>query len=141
MDTETALGTAMSGRTTDASATIRVCVAGALACCLSASSAADAAERFALVVTGAAGGPQYAEKYDEWRSSVVQTLQGPLGLSEENVVVLAEEESSGTQKATRDNVRAAIADLGRRAGRTMCCSCCSSGTGAASTQTMRSSIS
>ena len=102
---------------TDASAATRVFVAGALACWLSASSAAEAAERFALVVTGASGGPQYAEKYDEWRSSVVQTLQGPLGLSEENVVVLAEEESSGTQKATRENVRAAIADLVRRAGR------------------------
>jgi len=111
------MGTAVSGRVTDASATIRVLVAGALACWLSAASAAEAAERFALVVTGASGGPQYAEKYDEWRSSVVQTLQGPLGLSEENVVVLAEEESSGTQKATRESVRAAIADLVRRAGR------------------------
>lgn len=78
---------------------------------------ADAAERFALVITGASGGPQYAEKYDAWRSAFVQALQGPLGLAEENVLVLAEEESSGTEKATRDNVRLAVADLVRRAGR------------------------
>lgn len=109
------MGTPMSGRSTGARVAIRL-LAIAAACWLSGSSA-HAAERFALVVTGASGGPQYAEKYDEWRSSVVQTLQGPLGLEEQNVVVLAEEESSGTQKATRENVRTAIADLVRRAGR------------------------
>ena len=82
---------------------------------LAASGVARAGERYALVVTGASGGPQYAEKYDEWRSSFVQVLQGPLGYAEANVLVLAEEELAGAQKATRENVRAAIADLRRRA--------------------------
>ena len=86
------------------------------ACLLAASSGlAVAGERFALVVTGASGGPQYAEKYDEWRSSFVQMLQGELGYPEANVLVLAEEEFAGAQKATRENVRAAIADLRKRA--------------------------
>ncbi len=82
---------------------------------LAASGVARAGERYALVVTGASGGPQYAEKYDEWRSSFVQLLQGPLGYVEANVLVLAEEEFAGAQKATRENVRAAIADLRKRA--------------------------
>jgi hypothetical protein len=80
-----------------------------------ASGIAHAGDRYALVVTGASGGPQYAEKYDEWRSSFVQLLQGPLGYAEDHVLVLAEEEFAGAQKATRENVRSAIADLRKRA--------------------------
>lgn len=74
-----------------------------------------AADRYALVVTGASGGAQYTEKYDEWRNSFVQLLQGPLGYKEEHVLLLAEEEFAGARKATRDNVRAALADLRQRA--------------------------
>lgn len=75
----------------------------------------EAGDRYALVVTGASGGPQYAEKYDEWRSSFVQLLQGPLGYAEDHVLVLAEEEFAGAQRATRENVRSAIADIRTRA--------------------------
>lgn len=77
----------------------------------------SAAERFALVVTGASGGAEYAERYDEWRNSFVQLLQGPLGYPEDHVLVLAEEEFAGAQKATRENVRAAITQLRARAGK------------------------
>jgi hypothetical protein len=77
--------------------------------------AARAGERYALVVTGASGGAQYAEKYDEWRSSFVQLLQGQLGYPEDHVLVLAEEPFAGAQKATRENVRAALADIRQRA--------------------------
>jgi len=76
---------------------------------------ASAGERYALVVTGASGGPQYAERYDEWRSSFVQLLQGPLGYPEDHVLVLAEEEFAGAKKATRENVRSALADIRKRA--------------------------
>jgi hypothetical protein len=76
---------------------------------------AYAGDRYALVVTGASGGPQYAEKYDEWRSEFVQLLQGSLGYPEDHVLLLAEEEFAGARKATRENVRAAIADLRQRA--------------------------
>ncbi len=97
----------------------RLIVVVALQGCLflSVSGVAHAGERYALIVTGASGGPQYAEKYDEWRSSFVQLLQGSLGYAESNVLVLAEEEFAGAQKATRENVRAAIADLRKRATR------------------------
>ena len=84
-------------------------------CLLVASGVLHAGERFALVVTGASGGPQYAEKYDQWRSEFVQLLQGPLGYPEDHVLVLAEEEFAGAKKATRENVRAAAAELRKRA--------------------------
>lgn len=92
----------------------RSCACAVALLCVVAAARVDAAERFALVITGASGGPEYAEKYDAWRSSIVQTLQGPMRLIEENVLVLAEDEAFTTQKATRENVRAAIADLRRR---------------------------
>lgn len=92
-------------------------LAAALVCAVlvGGASSVRASERYALVVTGASGGPQYAEKYDAWRIALVQTLQGSLRLPEENVIVLAEEEASGTEKATRDGVRQALSDLRRRA--------------------------
>jgi hypothetical protein len=93
---------------------LRYAPASVLAGLLVLSGRAAAGERYALVVTGASGGPQYAEKYDEWRSSFVQLLQGPLGYSEDHVLLLAEEEFAGAQKATRENVRAAFADLRKR---------------------------
>ena len=82
---------------------------------MAASGTVHAAERYALVVTGASGGPQYAERYDEWRSAFAQLLQGKLGYPEDHVLLLAEEEYAGTQKATRENVRSAIADIRKRA--------------------------
>jgi len=82
---------------------------------LAAGGTAYAGERYALVVTGASGGPQYAERYDEWRSAFAQLLQGPLGYPENHVLLLAEEEYAGAQKATRENVRTAIADIRKRA--------------------------
>ena len=72
---------------------------------------ASAGDRYALVVTGASGGAQYAEKYDQWRNEFVQLLQGPLGYPEDHVLLLAEEEFAGAQKATRENVRSAVASL------------------------------
>ena len=48
-------------------------------------------------------------------SAAAKCPQGQLGYAEANVLVLAEEEFAGAQKATRENVRAAVADLRKRA--------------------------
>jgi len=77
--------------------------------------AAAAADRYALIVTGASGGPEYAQKYDGWRVEFVDTLKEKFGYLPDHLLVLAEEESAGIQKSTRENVRAAFADLRRRA--------------------------
>jgi hypothetical protein len=77
--------------------------------------AAAADARYALVVTGASGGPPYAEKYGTWRAAFVHTLRDTFGYPADHLLVLGEDEGEGVRKATRENVRRALADLARRA--------------------------
>jgi hypothetical protein len=74
---------------------------------------AAASERYALVVSGASGGDNYAIKYNSWRSSFVEMLRG-FNYPDDHIIVLAEEEDGAARTATRDNVRAALTDLRRR---------------------------
>ena len=78
---------------------------------------AIAGERYALIVTGASGGPQYAKKYEAWRTSLITTLRDRFGYPLDHIVLLADEEAPGVRRSTRENVRAALADLRRRAAR------------------------
>ncbi|MQA30107.1 MAG: hypothetical protein GEU82_09750 [Luteitalea sp.] len=73
----------------------------------------SAAERYALIVTGASGGPEYAEKYDAWRAQFVNILLESFDYPADHIRVLAEDDSGGGGKATRENVRQALADLRR----------------------------
>ena len=36
---------------------------------------ADAQERYALIISGASGGPPYAERYEHWRATLVSSLR------------------------------------------------------------------
>lgn len=47
-----------------------------------------AAERFALIVTGASGEDSYAEPYGQWRQSMVTTLLEKLAFDEANILTL-----------------------------------------------------
>src|SRR4029077_19428599 len=76
---------------------------------------AAASERYALVVTGASGGPQYAQQYDAWRKSFVTFLRDSWNYPDDHVFVLAETESDGVAQATRDNVRRALAEIRAKA--------------------------
>jgi hypothetical protein len=78
--------------------------------CVSAAPA-SASERYALVVTGASGGQQYAQQYDSWRTSFVNILRDSWNYPDDHVFVLAETESDGVAQATRDNVRRVLADI------------------------------
>jgi len=75
---------------------------------------AHAGERYALIVTGASGGEAYAEKYAKWREAFVETLRGKFHYDPQRLLVLAETPGDGVQKATRENVRAALGDLRKR---------------------------
>jgi hypothetical protein len=77
-------------------------------------SSAWAGERYALIVTGASGGEVYEQKYAKWRDSLVGTLREKFHYVPERIVVLAETESDGVQKATRANVQRVLADLRKR---------------------------
>jgi hypothetical protein len=78
-------------------------------------SPAFAADRYALLITGATGGEEYALKYRTWQSSLATLLRLRFGYPEDHIVTLAEEERQGVKRSTRDNVRAALADLQKRA--------------------------
>ena len=102
MDPAAAVGAALNR--------LRACIV----CALLAAPPLAAADRYAVVVTGASGGPPYAEKYDAWRASVVTTLEQKLGYPSDHIVVLAEQGAPPARRATRDEVRAAFQDLLKR---------------------------
>lgn len=88
-----------------------------LAVCLGAASVRSAAagDRYALVVTGASGGPPYSEQYDAWRSSFVRVLEQTFAYPRDRILVLAEKEGDGVRQANRENVRRAVEVIRRAA--------------------------
>ena len=76
---------------------------------------AAAAERYALVVTGASGGDAYAKKYDRLRAAFEKTLRDTFGYPADHIVVLAEKEGDGVAaRSTRENVQRILGDFKRR---------------------------
>jgi hypothetical protein len=91
---------------------IRVGACLALAILLSAAASADE-RRFALIVCGAAGGPDYATQYDRWGTDVSKTLIENLKFDPTFVTLLSD--SKSTEKAsTAENVRRVIGAIGTR---------------------------
>jgi hypothetical protein len=115
MDLEAAVGTALSVTTETKSITRIICRLSIVAAVLVAISAtavpALAGERYALVVTGATGGEQYARQYDAWRSAFVKILRESWNYPDDHIFLLAETEASGLMPSTRDNVRKVLSDL------------------------------
>jgi hypothetical protein len=90
------------------------CFAVALAACGPLSiRAAEAGERYAVVVSGASGGEKYSAQHQKWRDDLVAALRDTYVFSEANVVTLAESDVDAS-KATAENVRRLFADLRRR---------------------------
>ena len=90
---------------------VRVMVACLVLGCVTSVSAAD---RFALVITGASGGPQYAERHAAWRGKFVNALKDAFGYPDDHIVVLSEDAESPRLRSTRANVGAALQTLTRR---------------------------
>jgi hypothetical protein len=89
-----------------------VTVAALLAVLLSPSSTA-AAQRFALIISGASGGPEYVAQYERWTSSLSQSLIENLKFDAALVTVLTDTPRSGSA-ATAQNVRRALASIASR---------------------------
>ena len=77
-------------------------------------SVAHAGERYALVVTGAPGSDAYAQKYQKWRVAFATTLRDKFGYTPDRMLVLADIESPGVGKATRESVQRILGDLRKR---------------------------
>jgi hypothetical protein len=81
---------------------------------LGAASSASAADRYALVITGASGGAQYAERHAAWRGRFVTALKDAFGYPDDHIVVLSEDAESAGLRSTRANVSAVLQALTRR---------------------------
>jgi hypothetical protein len=97
-----------------AKVTTAIVASATFACALLAASVAVAGDRYALVITGASGGEQYARKYDAWRVAFTTTLRERFHYAPDRTIVLAETASDGIQSSTREHVRKAFADLRAR---------------------------
>ena len=91
-------------------AAVRWSLATVLAAVLRASSA-FAGDQYAVVISGASGGDAYAQKYQTWRVAFTHLLREKFGYDDDRLIVLAESESEGVQKATRENVQRVFAEL------------------------------
>ncbi len=72
-----------------------------------------AQHQWALVVSGASGGAQYARQQREWRSRLATTLVERYGFDEARVRVLVDETDPDGVQGTADNVRQALAGIRR----------------------------
>jgi hypothetical protein len=75
---------------------------------------AFAAERYAVVITGASAGEAYGQKYDTWRASVVATLKQKFQYPDDRLVVLNETGKDAVGRSTRENVRQVFSSLRAR---------------------------
>ena len=73
-----------------------------------------ARDYFTLVVSGASGGPEYAERHDRWRSGLVAALRAQPGFRDDHLLVLAETPGPGIGCATGEGVRGAVSELAAR---------------------------
>src|SRR5262249_19738051 len=90
----------------------RIALATLLSLLVSAVSRAEAAERYAIIVSGASGGAAYAAKYETLRVSLTTTLRDSFGYKTDHLFVLADGE--GVEKATRENVQRLLATMRTR---------------------------
>jgi len=74
----------------------------------------EAGERYAIVITGASGGPEYAERFDAWRDAFTRALVTQLGFRTDRIMILAEA-APGARPATREHVRIVVNEVGLRA--------------------------
>jgi hypothetical protein len=72
---------------------------------------AQAEERWALILSGASGGPKYAEQMLEWRSGLASALVDRYGFAKDKVRVFVDETVKTGEQGTAANLRAAMANL------------------------------
>lgn len=89
----------------------------ALAVWLCGVSTASAQDAWALVITGASGGPKYAEQLQTWRTDIQTALISRYGFAPGRVQLLVDETTKTGEQATAKAVRQAVADVRRQIGR------------------------
>ena len=72
---------------------------------------AQQADRFALIIQGTSGDPAFAKLHRSWLDRLAGTLRTRARLDGERLIVLAEQPGDGEQRASAENVRAALTKL------------------------------
>ena len=75
---------------------------------------ACAEDTFAVIISGASGGPDYADTYARWRQGLVTALRTQDGFREDHLFVLAERPGGGAGLASKDVVTRTFATLRER---------------------------
>jgi hypothetical protein len=78
-----------------------------------AASSASAADRFAVVISGASAGDAYARQYDAWRASIVASFRQQFHYPDDHCLILSES-GQGSTRATREGVGHVFSDLRAR---------------------------
>jgi hypothetical protein len=78
---------------------------------LMAAPAAVAEQRWAILLSGASGGPKYAESMKAWRTSLTSALVDRYGFAKDKVRVFVDETVKPGEQGTAVNIRAAIAEV------------------------------
>ena len=71
----------------------------------------SAEQRYAIVLSGASGGPKYAEQMAEWRNGIRAALVDRYGFAAENVRVFVDESTKTGEQGTAQNLRNALAAI------------------------------
>jgi hypothetical protein len=83
-------------------------------CVLATPAPVFAQERFAIVISGAAGGEPYAARLATWRQQTSALLRDSLGFAADRVFVFGED-AADARPATRESITSAFDAIGRRA--------------------------
>jgi hypothetical protein len=86
-----------------------------LACVLAAPGAAGAAEgaRYAVIVQGASGEPDYATVHRLWVDTLAAVLRERFGIDASHLIILAEQPKAGELRSTAEDVRATLGRLAK----------------------------
>ena len=78
---------------------------------LAGTHSAEQGNRFALIVQGTSGDPSFAKLHRSWLDRLAATLRSKAKLDGDRLIVLAEQPGDGEQRASAENVRAALTKL------------------------------
>lgn len=78
---------------------------------------AAAETRWAVIVSGASGGPKYAEQMQQWRTALQQALVSRYGFEESRVRLLVDESVKGGTTGSAANVKAVLGEIRTAAAR------------------------
>jgi len=82
---------------------------------LMAGPAAAQSGRYAVIVEGASGEPQYATQHRAWVDALANVLKTKMGFEPGKIILLTEEAKPGELKGTAENVKATFTRLAKDA--------------------------